>query len=101
VFYDGGQSDPQVTSVTQVSQMAQAHSRVELESNIVSAHGDLRSSADLGERHSLPIGTEPVYRPVERGREIEFVVAGRASRRDESLEARVLPKGVRPFTGAG
>src|SRR5882757_2163689 len=101
VFNDRGQRDPQAASVTQGSQMPYAYSRLELEPVVASAYGDFRSSSDLDGRHSLPVGTESVARPVERGREIEFVVAGRIRRRDESLEACVLPKGVRPFTRAG
>src|SRR5277367_4811973 len=101
ILDDRGQSDPQATRITQLSHRRYAHCRLKLELIIAPTHRDFRSLADLGGRHSLPIGTEPVDGPVKRWREIEFVVAGRICRRDEDLEARVLPKGLRPSTRPG
>ena len=51
-----------------------------------------RAAPSVGLRHALRVAVEPIGRPLRRGREVELVDRPRRPRRDEGLEAGVLPQ---------
>ena len=57
-------------------------------------HGNRRGRRELERPHPLPVAVERVRCPLRRRREIELEVARPLRRRDERLEARVLPQSL-------
>src|SRR5262245_10590459 len=73
------------------SESREVHGRHQLESIAVAANLQSGRLIESGGAHAGAVVIEVIRRPVERGREIELVVAGSAGHTDESLEAGMSP----------
>src|SRR5215471_2356897 len=82
-----GKRQAQRACLADRSESREVHGRHQLESIAAAANLQSGRLIESGGAHAGAVVIEVIRRPVERGREVEFVVAGSADHPDEGLEA--------------